>query len=438
MKGKYFIKAYGCQMNQYETGIISAIMNQAGFCQVDKETEADVIYLLTCSVRNHAEQRALGRFNYLKGLKRTNPDLIIGMLGCMAQSYKQELVEQFGVDLVAGPDQYRRLPELISDYQNKKISQTAVEFSNENYEGIIPKHNHKVTGFISIMRGCNNFCSYCIVPYVRGRERSKSLAQIMQEANHLVSYGVQDITLVGQNVLAWQEKESNFLDLIKAIDNLPGYSRLRFITSHPKNLSRQHLETFTTLTKFCPHIHLPLQSGSDRILQLMNRGYTKQEYLEKIETARKLIPAISFTTDIMVGFPTETEKDYQETLMMVKQIQFDFAYMFKYSERPYAKSKEISPKVDDATSRQRLTELIEIQNQITAQKSKQLLHEQLEVLVESKNGTQAYARTKSNKVIVIKQPVQTGKTYLCKIEQIVGWTPIGKIIEQAQESKEDL
>lgn len=435
MKNKYYIKAYGCQMNLYEAGVVSAIMDQAGFKQTESETDADIIYLLTCSVRNHAEQRALGRVNYFRGMKKDKPDLIIGMLGCMAQSYKDKLNSEYGVDIVAGPDQYRILPEMINTFQQTHLPQNATSFSDENYEGIMPRNISKTTGFISIMRGCNNFCSYCIVPYVRGRERSKSLNQIIKEAEILIQNGVQDITLVGQNVLAWRQDNLDFLDLIKAVDKLDGYTRLRFITSHPKDLTQRHIQTFAGLTKFCAHIHLPIQSGSDRILQLMNRGYTCAEYIEKVEIARKTIPELSFTTDILVGFPSETDADFQKTIWVIKQLEFDFAYMFRYSERPYTKSRDLKDKVPEQVSRQRLTDLIQTQNQITARKSHELLGRRLEVLVESKNGTQAYARSRTNKIVIIKELVKTGQTYLCQIDKIIGWTPIGKILETIKQEE---
>lgn len=424
---KFFIRVYGCQMNQYEAGIISTIMDNAGYKQVNSENDADIVYLITCSVRNHAEQRALGRLNALKRLKKSKPDLIIGILGCMAQNYKDILGNKYGADLVVGPDEYLKLPDMINAFIQSQSSQICTNLTTENYEGIIPKSNNKVSGFISVMRGCNNFCTYCIVPYVRGRERSKSKTQIIKEAEELIKNGVKDITLVGQNVLAWQENDLSFLDLLKAINDLDGFERLRFITSHPKDLTLKHYEVFASLDKFCPHIHLPLQSGSNRILQLMNRGYTKEQYIKKIEIGRKIIPEISFTTDVMVGFPTETEQDFNETLEVIKQLQYDYAYMFKYSERPSTKAFDIEPKVDAKLSQERLTKLIETQNQITEQKSKDLSAKILEVLIEKRNGKQSFARTKTNKVVIIEEPVEIGTIYQCKIIKVAGWTPIGTI-----------
>lgn len=427
MADKYYIRAYGCQMNQYEAGVIDSIMNNAGYTKVDSDYDADIIYLITCSVRNHAEQRALGRLNVLKRLKKSNPDLIIGILGCMAQNYKQELSNKYGTDLVVGPDEYRKLPELIEEYKKTQIPQFGTNLTTENYDGIIPKGNNKVTGFISIMRGCNNFCSYCIVPYVRGRERSKSKEQIIKEAENLIDNGVKDITLIGQNVLAWREAKLNFSDLLKIVDSISGYERLRFVTSHPKDLTEKYFEVFASLRKLCPHIHLPLQSGSNRILKLMNRGYTKEAYIDMIETARRIIANISFSTDVMVGFPTETDDDFNDTLEVIRQMQYNYAYMYKYSERPNTKACDVEPKVDAKTSQQRLSKLIETQNYITERKSKELLGQTIEVLIESINDKQSLGRTKSDKVVIIEEPVTLGKLYQCNIANVSGWTPIGEI-----------
>jgi tRNA-2-methylthio-N6-dimethylallyladenosine synthase len=345
----------------------------------------------------------------------------------MAQNYKDVLASKYGTDLVVGPDGYNKLPELINVYKQTRLPQVCLAFSQENYEGIIPQPDNQVTGFISIMRGCNNYCSYCIVPYVRGEERSKSMNQIIKEVENLVSNDIKDITLVGQNVLAWKEADLDFLDLLKTVDNISDYDRLRFITSHPKDITKAHFEVFVSLKKFCPHIHLPLQSGSNRILKLMNRRYTKEEYIEKVELARKIIPDVSLTTDVMVGFPTESDEDCIETLDVIKKLRFDFAYMFKYSERLNTKACDILPKVDSKISQQRLLKLIELQNKITKQKSQELLHKNIEVLIESKNGKQSFARSRTNKQVIIKEPVILGKTYQCKITNVVGWTPIGEI-----------
>ncbi|MCX7757012.1 MAG: tRNA (N6-isopentenyl adenosine(37)-C2)-methylthiotransferase MiaB [candidate division WOR-3 bacterium] len=429
---KFYIKVYGCQMNQYDAGVIRRIMEESNFIEVSDVKEADIILVLTCSVRSHAEIRALGQLNFWRRLKYEKPGLIIGVLGCMAQNLKDLLIEKFNVDLVVGSDQYRFLPKLINEYYKTKLPQVATEFTMENYEHIIPKTNNaSVVGYISIMRGCNNYCSYCIVPYVRGRERSKSLSQIVTEAESLIRHGVKEITLIGQNVLAWHDNNADFLTLLKEIDQLDGYYRLRFLTSHPKDLTVKHWETFSQLKKFCPYIHLPLQSGSNRILALMNRGYTKEEYLEKVMQGRQIIPDLVFTTDVMVGFPTETDDDYKETLDLLGKIKFDFAYMFKYSERPYTKAQKITPKVDAKIAQERLIRLIEYQNKITKERINSYLNKECEILVEFYTYPYSKGRTKDNKMVIIKDKLKIGEIYRCRITNIKGWTLIGEIIDKS-------
>ncbi len=419
-------------MNMYEAGLVNSIMMDAGYIPVDNENDADIIFLITCAVREHAEKRALGRYHFLRRLKKNNPHLILGILGCMAQSQQEQLIKSHSVDIVAGPDEYRKLPLLIRNYQNTHTAQFATSFSDENYEGILSYPQNHVNGFISIMRGCNNFCSYCIVPYVRGRERSKSLKQILKEVEFLIQQGIQDITLIGQNVLAWHDQDLDFLSLLKIVNEIEGYQRLRFITSHPKDLTERYIQGFTEIDKLCLQLHLPFQSGSDRILKLMNRGYTKQSYLNTIAMLRKVIPQISLTTDVLVGFPTETDTDFQDTLDVIKQVEFDFAYMFRYSERPYTKAREIFPKVDDKISKERLLQLIELQNKITEKKSREFLNKKVEILIESNNHNQSFGRTRNNKIVIIKQTLNLGKIYYCQIKDVVGWTPIGEIINNKE------
>jgi tRNA-2-methylthio-N6-dimethylallyladenosine synthase len=314
----------------------------------------------------------------------------------------------------------------------KKSPQICTQLNKECYEGILPKPNGKVTGLVSIMRGCNNFCSYCIVPYVRGRERSRNYQNIIKEIEVLSEGGVKDITLVGQNVLAYNNKDSDFCELIKRIDQMANIKRIRFITAHPKDFNERVIETLAGLKKFCPGIHLPLQSGSKRILQLMNRSYTPEEYFEKIEMARQRIKEVSFTTDILVGFPTETEEDFNATLDLVQRIRFDFAYMFQYSPRPNTKALTIKTEVDKKTAHQRLDKLIAIQNQITKENNQALFGEEFEVMVESlKQGgalPQVVTRTRTNKVVIIDKILPIGEIRKVKIIDIRGWTPIGEVI----------
>jgi len=429
MNRNFYIKAYGCQMNLYEAGVVNTILQKAGFSQVVDENQAEIILLLTCSVRNHAETRALGRLASLK--QKSNGNRIVGILGCMAQNQQAILANRYGADLVVGPDGYRLLPELLNSVMEKKSPQICTTLNEECYEGILPKPNGKVTGLVSIMRGCNNFCSYCIVPYVRGRERSRNYQDIIKEIEVLSEGGVKDITLVGQNVLAYNNG-IDFCELIKQVDQMANIKRIRFITAHPKDFNERVIDALAGLNKFCPGIHLPLQSGSKRILQLMNRGYTPEEYLEKIEMARQRIKGVSFTTDILVGFPTETEEDFNATLDLVQRIRFDFAYMFQYSPRPHTKALTIKPEVDKQTAHQRLDKLIAIQNQITKEKNQALIGEEFEVMIESlkQDGIlpQAVCRTKTNKVVIIDKMLPVGEIRKVKIVDIRGWTPIGEVI----------
>lgn len=426
MNRRFYIKAYGCQMNLYEAGVVKAILEKEGYFPVDNENQAEVVLLLTCSVRNHAEVRALGRLASLK--RKNNGSRIVGILGCMAQNHQEILANRFGADLVVGPDGYRLLPELLNSVIEKKTSQICAELNDECYEGILPKPDGKVTGFVSIMRGCNNFCSYCIVPYVRGRERSKNYRDIIKEVEVLSQGGVKDITLVGQNVLAYKNNGLDFCELIRRVDQISNIKRIRFITAHPKDFNERVIDTLVGLEKFCVGIHLPIQSGSNRILQLMNRYYKCEEYLEKIELARQRIKDVSFTTDILVGFPTETEEDFTATLDMVKRIRFDFAYMFQYSPRPQTKALTIKPEVDKKTAHQRLDRLIVIQNQITKENNQALIKKKLEIMIESHNGEQSIARTKTNKIVVVNRIEPIGKIISVKIIEIRGWTPIGEVI----------
>jgi len=433
MRRSFYIKAYGCQMNLYDAGVVKEILENDGYVLVDQENEAKVVLLLTCSVRNHAESRALGRLASLK--RKGNGGRIVGILGCMAQNFKETLINQYGADLVVGPDGYRRLPELLNNCLNNQPPQICVQLNEECYEGIRPKPNGKVTGFVSIMRGCNNFCSYCIVPYVRGGERSKNFDDIIKEIEILSRDGIKDITLVGQNVLAYQKNGLDFCELIKLVQRIPDIERIRFITAHPKDFNQRVIDTLANLKKFCQGIHLPLQSGSNQVLEMMNRRYSREEYLQKIELTRKLIPDVVFTTDIMVGFPTETEEDFAATLDMVQRIRFDFAYMFQYSPRPQTKAINIKPVVDPKIAHKRLEHLIEFQNQITKENNQALINKELEVMIEAHNGKQSIARTRTNKIVIIDKIKPIGEITIAKVIDIRGWTPIGEIKNEEQEIK---
>ncbi len=423
-------------MNQYEAGVIRTILNSANYAETKNEKDADVLLLVTCAVREHAEERALGRVQSLRALKKKDPDKIIGVLGCIAQKEQRRLITDYGVDIVAGPDEYRRLPELIKGVESEKTPLLALNLGEECYYHIYPRPENPATAFVPIMRGCNNFCSYCIVPYVRGPERSRPIDTIMEEVRHLAQTGVKEVTLLGQNVLAYHYQDKRFVDLLVRVGEINGIKRVRFLTSHPRDLNEEVIRTMKELPKVCPQIHLPLQSGSNRILELMNRGYTREEYLKKIDLLRSNIPDISLTTDIIVGFPTETEADFALTLDAVKSICFDFAYMFRFSPRHQTKAAELEPKVPVSVASRRLSQLIKVQNQITREQSQKMVGRVYEVLVEksSPRGEGTIARTPQGKVVVLDKKLPPGSLIQVKIIGIKGWTPIGEIIQVQPET----
>lgn len=428
---RFYLRAYGCQMNLYEAGVVRKILAERGFSETAEEAEADLVLLLTCSVRKHAEQRAIGRLQNLRSLKRARPEVILAVLGCMAQSRGDELANGLGADIVVGPDEYRRLPELIDAYRATAECQIATRLGSECYEGIIPdaecgvrNADCGVTGMVTVTRGCDNYCAYCIVPYVRGRERSKSRHAVLAEAEALVRSGVKDITLVGQNVLAYRDGELDFGGLLRLADGLSGSPWIRFLTSHPKDVTREFASLLGELRNFCPHIHLPLQSGSDRILAAMNRKYTRAEYVERIAWLRAALPEVSLTTDVLVGFPGETDDDCRETLELVRETGFDFAYMFRYSERPGTAACRLEAVVPESVAADRLARLIEVQNAITRERNRALVGRRVEVLVEQSRGAESRARTRTNKVIVVKAALPVGVVREVTVTGIKGWTPI--------------
>lgn len=424
---KYYLQVYGCQMNQYEAEIVRTVLNRAGFRETGYESDAEILLMITCAVREHAEQRALGKLATFKSYKKNSPRKLIGVLGCIAQNMKERLITEYGVDIVAGPDEYRRLPELVMNRHKDTMPQLAVRLGGECYSDIHPIPNCGVTGKVMIMRGCSNFCSYCIVPFVRGPERSRPVESIVNEINQLAQKGIKDITLLGQNVLAYKYNGTDFADLLGLVSEIEGIERIRFLTSHPRDLNQITINRLGTLPKVCPQLHLPLQSGSNRILQLMNRGYTREEYLQKVAEVRRTIPDISLTTDIIVGFPTETENDYALTLDLVQQIRFDFAYMFKFSPRPGTRAADIIPRVPESQAEARLSRLIKIQNQITLETNQNMIGKKYELLIEGKSPRHrgALGRTRAGKVVIVDEEIPPGNFIEVVIKEIRGWTPVG-------------
>lgn len=401
-----FIETYGCQMNVADSEVIASVMKMAGYETCDSIEEADAVLLNTCSVRENAENKIYSRLEALHALQKKGHAFIIGVLGCMAERVREELIEHHHVNLVAGPDSYLSLPELFAaaEIGEKAIN---VELSTtETYRDVIPERvcGSHISGFVSIMRGCNNFCHYCIVPYTRGRERSREVDSILNEVKDLQRKGFKEVTLLGQNVNSYQCGEVGFPQLLGIVAEAAPDMRIRFTTSHPKDMSDETLEVIATHKNICRHIHLPVQSGSNRILKLMNRKYTREWYLDRVAAIRRILPDCGLTTDIFVGYHSETEEDHQLSLSLMREVGYDSAFMFKYSERPgtYA-SKHLPDDVPEDTKIRRLNEMIALQNELSAESYKKDIGKTFEVLVEGvskRSKEQFFGRTQQNKVVV--------------------------------------
>ena len=399
---KLFIETYGCQMNVADSEVIASIMQMAGYTPCETLEEADAVFMNTCSIRDNAEQKILNRLEFFHSLRKKRKNLIVGVLGCMAERVKDDLIEHHHVDLVAGPDAYLTLPELIASVEAGEKAINVELSTTETYRNVIPSRicgNH-ISGFVSIMRGCNNFCHYCIVPYTRGRERSRDIESILNEVRDLQQKGYKEVTLLGQNVNSYRfEKDGTvvtFPMLLRTVAEAVPDMRVRFTTSHPKDMSDETLHV--------KHIHLPVQSGSSRILKLMNRKYTREWYLERVEAIRRIIPDCGLSTDIFSGFHSETEEDHQLSLSLMRACAYDSAFMFKYSERPgtYA-SKHLPDDIPEEVKIRRLNELIELQNQLSAESNAKDVGKTFEVLVEGvskRSKDQLFGRTEQNKVVV--------------------------------------
>ena len=409
---KLFIETYGCQMNVADSEVIASVMKMADYESCQSIEEADAVLLNTCSVRDNAEQKILNRLEALNSMRKKGKNLIIGVVGCMAERVKEDLIENHHADLVAGPDAYLTLPELFASAEagEKAIN---VELSlSETYREIIPERicGNRISGFVSIMRGCNNFCHYCIVPYTRGRERSRDLESILNEVRDLEQKGYKEVTLLGQNVNSYMfvpqdgSAPINFPQLLRKVAETVPEMRIRFTTSHPKDMSDETLHVIADMPNVCKHIHLPVQSGSNRILKLMNRKYTREWYLERVDAIRRIIPDCGLTTDIFVGYHSETEEDHQMSLSLMRECRYDSAFMFKYSERPgtYA-SKHLPDDVPEDVKVRRLNEMIELQNELSAESYRNDIGKVFEILVEGtskRSKEQLFGRTEQNKVVV--------------------------------------
>lgn len=436
-KNNVYIETYGCQMNVADTEIVLGILKKQGYDVTDNPENADVILLNTCSIRDNAEQRIYGRLGNLKTLKYNKPGLVLGVLGCMAERLRKDLIEEKKVvDLVVGPDEYRRLPEYIDVAFNGdkgigvKLSRT------ETYDDIEPHREDGLSAWISVMRGCDKFCTFCVVPFTRGRERSRSLQSIITELESLSKRGFKDVTLLGQNVNSYCDEENDFADLLAAAAKVDRSMRIRFTTSHPQDLSDKLLHTIAEHPNLCNYIHLPVQSGSNRILDLMNRTYTVEHYLNLIEKAKKIIPGVSFSTDIISGFPTETWEDHLATIEVMKQVRYDGAYMFKYSPREGTKAFKMNDDVSDEVKTKRLQEIIDLQQQISYEINQSLIGKDDIILVEgfSKKSTDFIAgRTDTNKVVIIPADIKIkiGDYVNVKITKATSGTLFGDYISHA-------
>ena len=407
------IETYGCQMNVADSEVIASILKMAGYEPCEKLEDADAILLNTCSVRQNAENKIINRLESLHQYrqKRKERHLIIGVVGCMAERVKDELINQHHADLVAGPDSYLSLPELIAAAE---MGEKAINISlstTETYKDVIPSriHANHVSGFVSIMRGCNNFCHYCIVPYTRGRERSRDIDSILAEVLDLHDKRYKEVTLLGQNVNSYQCGEIGFPELLRRVAEAVPDMRIRFTTSHPKDMSDETLQVMASHANICKHIHLPVQSGSNRILKLMNRKYTREWYLDRVAAIRRYMPDCGLTTDIFVGYHSETDEDHQASLSLMRECAYDSAFMFKYSERPgtYA-SKHLPDNVEEAVKLARLNEMIALQNELSAASYQKDIGKTFEVLVEGvskRSREQLFGRTSQNKVVVFDRGI---------------------------------
>lgn len=408
---KLYIETYGCQMNVADSEVVASIMQMDGFELIEKPEDADCIIVNTCSVRDNAEQKVIQRLVYFNALrKKKKGHFSLGVIGCMAERVQDDLIKKYGVDFVAGPDAYLDIPNLVGSVEQGQKAINVQLSTTETYKDVLPARIGKnISGFISIMRGCNNFCSYCIVPYTRGRERSREPQSILSELVDLRERGFKEVTLLGQNVNSYRYVEGDklieFPDLLALVAEAAPNMRIRFTTSHPKDMSDRTLEVIAAHKNLCRFIHLPVQSGSNKILKLMNRKYTREWYLDRIAAIRRILPDASIGTDVFCGFHDETEEDHQQTLSLMKEAAFDMAFMFKYSERPgtYA-AKHLPDTVSEETKIRRLNEIIALQNGLSAVSNHNDIGKRFEILVEGfskRSKEELFGRTSQNKVVII-------------------------------------
>lgn len=404
-KRKYFIETYGCQMNEYDSELVAGILEEKDYTPVDDYHEADAIFVNTCAIREGAQHRVLSRLGQYKQRKDEAENTIIGVLGCMAQNLKDKiLTEQPYVDFVLGPDAYRNLSQMLDQYHKDEETFINTRLNrHEVYDGMFPSRKEGINAWIAIMRGCDKFCTFCIVPFTRGRERSRSVGSIIEEVNRVTDQGFVEITLLGQNVNSYHYEEHRFPQLLEEVAQVEGVRRIRYTSPHPQDVDEELLTVMRDTPKICNHIHLPVQAGSSEVLERMNRTYTRDEYLRLVETISQYMPDCGITTDIIVGFPGETDAQFRETLSLMEQVRFDNAFMFKYSARPHTKAVEFEDTVSEEVKSDRLQQVIDLQNQLTLEKNRALIGSTREVLVEKnskKSDQQWMGRTDDNRVVV--------------------------------------
>ena len=404
---KLFVETYGCQMNVGDTEIVVSIMQKEGYFYTENIDDADIILINTCSIRDNAEQRVWGRLSEMRRYRKSKPSLIIGIIGCMAERLKEQLTEsEYGVDIVAGPDSYRDLPRLVREVEGGGKGINVLLSREETYAEVAPVRldRNGVGAFISIMRGCNNYCSYCVVPYTRGIERSRDPQTVIAEARNLFENGYREVTLLGQNVNSYRFGEVDFPELMSRVADISPLLRVRFATSHPKDMSDRLLEVMASRPNICRCIHLPAQSGSSVVLERMNRKYTREWYLDRIAAIRRYMPDCAITTDLIAGFCGETEEDHLQTLSLMREVGYEFAYMFKYSERPGTFAQRHLPDdISEEVKTARLSQIIELQNELSAASNRRDVGREFEILVEGvskRRSDQLFGRTSQNKVVV--------------------------------------
>lgn len=431
---KLYVETYGCQMNFADTEIVNGIMNRNGYTPTENINDSGIILINTCSIRENAEARVYQRLTEIRKLKKLNPKLVVGIIGCMAERMKRDIFKKSKVvDLVLGPDEYKKLPSLVDNLIDNGEKGIAVKLSRvETYDDIMPVRKEGITAWLSIMRGCDKFCSFCVVPYTRGRERSRPLDGVVSEVKVLWEEGFKEVTLLGQNVNSYTSENYDFADLLKACAIAVPGMRIRFTTSHPQDLSLKLIETIAEYDNLCKYIHLPVQSGSNRVLELMKRSYTVEHYMGIIENIKKLLPDATLSTDIITGFCTEREDDHKMTLDIMKEVRYDGAYMFKYSPRENTKAWQMDDDVDEETKTRRLIEIVEQQKLIAEDINSKQVGKELEVLLEgeSKKSVDVLkGRTDGNKAVLVnKNGSKIGDTVKVKITRANYATLFGEII----------